>query len=73
MEVNEGIIDRLLRLALAIAIVVLFLTGNLPGYWALLLIFSGTFAMTAMTGYCPLYKPLGIKTCKKQVSASGRV
>lgn len=65
MEVNEGLIDRMLRLAAAIIIVVLFLTGNLPGYWALLLIFSGTFTMTALTGYCPLYKPLGVNTCKK--------
>ncbi|MDY6825075.1 MAG: DUF2892 domain-containing protein [Thermodesulfobacteriota bacterium] len=65
MEVNEGLIDRLVRLALAIIILVLFLTGNLPGYWSLLLIFTGTFAMTAITGYCPLYKPLGINTGKK--------
>ncbi len=65
MEVNEGFVDRLVRLGLAILILVLFLTGNLPGYWALLLILTGTFTMTAITGYCPLYKPLGMNTCKK--------
>ncbi|MFP4445511.1 MAG: DUF2892 domain-containing protein [Desulfosudaceae bacterium] len=63
--INEGLIDRLLRAAIAIVIVVLFLMGKLPGYWALLLILSGSFFMSAMTGYCPLYKPLGINTAKK--------
>lgn len=63
--VNEGLIDRLLRVVVAVAIVVAFLMGKLPGNWALLLIFSGAFFMSAVTGYCPLYKPLGINTAKK--------
>ncbi len=65
MQVNEGLIDRLLRAIVAIAIIVIFLMGNLPGYWALLLVISGMFIMSASTGYCPLYTPLGINTCKK--------
>ena len=65
MQVNEGMIDRLLRVIVAIAIIVAFLTGKLPGNWALLLIFSGSFLMSAVTGCCPLYIPLGINTCKK--------
>ena len=63
--VNEGLIDRLLRAIVAVVIVVAFLMGKLPGNWALLLIFSGSFFMSAVTGYCPLYKPLGINTAKK--------
>ncbi len=65
MEVNEGMLDRIVRLAIAITIIVLFFLGFLEGYWALLLIFSGSFFMSAFTGYCPLYKPLGINTCNK--------
>ena len=65
MQVNEGTIDRIIRLAIAVIILVLFFLGFLEGYWALLLVFSGSFFMSAMTGYCPLYKPLGINTCKK--------
>jgi len=65
MQVNEGTIDRIVRAILGILIIALFLTGRLPGSWALLLIFSGTFLMTAVTGYCPLYTPLGISTAKK--------
>ena len=65
MQVNEGLIDRIARLALAVVIIVLFFMGVLQGYWALLLIFSGMFLMSSFTGYCPLYVPLGINTCKK--------
>jgi hypothetical protein len=65
MQINEGTLDRLFRVVAAIAIIVAFLAGKLPGNWALLLMFSGSFIMTASTGYCPLYGPLGINTCKK--------
>lgn len=65
MHANEGIIDRSLRIVVAVTIIVLFLMGKLPGNWALLLIFSGTLSMSAITGHCPLYKSLGINTCKK--------
>jgi len=65
MRANAGIIDRMIRGLVAIAIIVVFLADKLPGNWALLLIFSGAFIMSALTGYCPLYKPLGINTCKK--------
>jgi hypothetical protein len=65
MKVNEGILDRLARAVLAVAIIALFLAGKLPENWALLLIFSGAFSMSALTGYCPLYEPLKINTCKK--------
>ncbi len=66
MQVNEGTVDRILRAVIAIAIIVLFFMGKLPGYWALLLVVSGAFTLSAITGYCPLYEPLGINTCKKQ-------
>ena len=65
MQVNEGMIDRIIRAAIAVAIIVLFFLGFLEGYWALLLVFSGSFFMSAITGYCPLYTPLGINTCRK--------
>ena len=65
MKVNEGLIDRVIRVAVAIVIILAFLMGKLPGNWALLLIFSGSFLMSAFTGHCPLYTRLGINTCKK--------
>jgi len=65
MQDNDGTIDRIFRVIIAVTIIVLFFLGFLQGYWALLLIFSGSFFMSAVTGYCPLYVPLGINTCKK--------
>lgn len=65
MQVNEGTLDRIGRAALAIFIIALFFAGRLPGYWALLLVFSGSFLMSAITGYCPLYVTMGINTNKK--------
>ena len=65
MQVNEGWLDRLIRVALAVFIIALFLGGLLPGKWGLLLILSGSFFMSALTGYCPLYRPLRINTRKK--------
>jgi len=69
MEVNVGIKDRLARIAGAVIIVLIFLLGWLPGNWGLLLIISGTLIMSATTGYCPLYRPLGINTAKKQADS----
>ena len=65
MQVNEGKLDRLGRLVLAIIIIGAFLTDKLPGQWALLLLISGAFLMSFVTGFCPLYTLLGINTCKK--------
>ena len=48
--VNEGLIDRLLRVVVAVAIVVAFLMGKLPGYRALLLMFSGSLLMSIRQG-----------------------
>ena len=59
MTVNEGILDRIIRLILALVITILFFMGALPGYWALLLIVSGALLVTVVTGYCHLYKLLG--------------
>lgn len=65
MAVNEGILDRLIRLLLALVIIILFFAGALPGYWALLLIVSGALLVTVVTGYCHLYRLLGINTGKQ--------
>jgi len=66
MTVNEGTLDRIIRIIVALLIIVLFFVGALPGYWALLLIISGILLVTAVSGYCLLYKILGTNTCKKE-------
>jgi Inner membrane protein YgaP-like, transmembrane domain len=63
MTVNEGIVDRIARLVIAAAAV-------LVSWWAgfgsvggiLLLVFGGWMVVTAAVGYCPAYQLLKIST-----------
>ena len=59
---NEGIVDRLLRLIIAevLIIVAYFWLG---GTWQIMFYIIGIISLfTAVTGFCALYKILGIKT-----------
>jgi NADH:ubiquinone oxidoreductase subunit K len=63
---NEGSIDRVVRLILA---VVLFLVGvlSLNGAWQILFyILSVVMLITAILGFCGLYKLFGIDTNTKK-------
>lgn len=60
-----GTADKSIRLIAAIVIVVLYYTGILEGGIALaLLIIAVIFALTSLISFCPLYKLIGINTCK---------
>lgn len=60
-----GIIDRVIRVLVAVVIVVLYFTGNIGGTLGIvLLVVAGIFVLTSVISFCPLYLPLGIKTCK---------
>ena len=63
MKKNMGIIDKSVRVLIAIAIVVLYLTNVITGTLAIiLLILAGIFILTSLIGTCPLYLPFGIST-----------
>lgn len=66
MNVNMGMIDRGLRLVVALVLLYLALgTTALGGgllYWLALLV-AVVFGVTALVGSCPLYSMLGIRTC----------
>jgi len=63
---NMGTLDRTIRLLLAAVVAVLYLTGNLTGLAAIILgILAVIFVITSIIGFCPLYVPLGLNTCKK--------
>ena len=60
---NMGLTDRLVRIFLAVALLILNLTGIISGTagW----IISGLaaiFLLTSLVGTCPLYFPFGIRT-----------
>jgi hypothetical protein len=66
MKKNMGNLDRILRVALAVLISILYFTDVITGTWAIiLLVLSGVFLLTSFVGVCPLYKPFGISTRKK--------
>lgn len=66
MKKNMGIVDRLIRTALAVAVVILYLSGQLTGIAAIVLgIFAVIFLITSAIGFCPLYAVLGLSTLSK--------
>lgn len=64
MKNNVGIIDRVLRIVLAIVIGILIYLGTLSGIAAIVLgILGGIFLLTALVGSCGLYTIFGFSTC----------
>jgi hypothetical protein len=67
MVINMGNTDRIIRILIAVAIIVLFLTDVISGTPGIVLIvLAGIFLLTSFISFCPLYLPFGIKTCKKK-------
>lgn len=65
MKKNMGSADRIIRVILAIIFVALYYTGTVTGNLGLVLLILGiVFLLTSLVGFCPLYAPFGIKTCK---------
>jgi Protein of unknown function (DUF2892) len=66
MKQNMGTIDRAIRVLVAIVIAALYFTGQITGtVGVVLLILAGVFVLTSLIGFCPLYKIVGLSTCKK--------
>ncbi len=55
---NEGTIDRVLRVALGIALLYVAFTGR--GVWGYL---GAIPLLTGLMGSCPLYSLFGVSTC----------
>jgi hypothetical protein len=68
MKKNMGVVDRIIRILLAIVVIVLYLTGNITGLAAIILgILAVVFIITSLIGFCPLYVPFKISTiCKSK-------
>ncbi|HOX11659.1 MAG TPA: DUF2892 domain-containing protein [Spirochaetia bacterium] len=66
MTQNMGTIDRVIRIAAAIGIAVLYAVGLISGTTAIVLgFFAVVFLATSFLGFCPLYVPFKISTRKK--------
>ena len=62
---NMGTADRLIRTALAVIVGILYLTGQIGGWTAIILgIFAVIFLLTSSAAFCPLYAPFKFSTRK---------
>ncbi len=69
MKTNVGMFDRLVRLVIAAAAFWLFFTGERPDWEYAALTVGIIMALTAVMGFCPLYRLVGVNTCKKAGAA----
>lgn len=60
MKLNEGTVDRALRIVVGVVLIGLTLAGKI-GVWG----WIGVLPLaTGLIGWCPAYSIFGIKTCK---------
>ncbi|NJE04711.1 DUF2892 domain-containing protein [Thermococcus sp. M36] len=63
MERNEGNLDRAIRVVVGLILLGLWAADKVPYPTAVLIV--GLIALvTGLTGFCAIYKLLGISTCK---------
>ena len=61
-----GSTDKIVRIALAVIIAVLYFTNIISGTLAIALgIFAGIFIITSFVSFCPMYSPFEISTRKR--------
>ena len=64
MERNEGTLDRAIRVVLGLILLGLWTANKVP-YRTVVLIVGLVALITGLTGFCAIYKLLGISTCKE--------
>lgn len=66
MKKNMGSLDRGLRAALALLVVILYFTGVINGTVAIILgVLAVVFLATSFIGTCPVYLPFGLSTLRR--------
>lgn len=62
-----GLIDRIIRILIALAVLILHYTHVISGTLAIiLLVISGVLVLTSIISFCPIYLPFGLSTGKKK-------
>jgi len=62
-----GLMDKGIRILLAVLIAILYFTNQITGVAAIVLgVFAIVFLLTSLVGFCPLYAPLKLSTLKKE-------
>lgn len=66
MKKNMGLMDKGIRILLAVIVGILIFTNTITGILAIILgIFAVVFLLTSFVGFCPLYAPFKLSTLKK--------
>lgn len=66
MTKNMGLVDRVVRILVAVLVLVLYLAHVISGPLAIVLgVIAAVFVLTSFVGVCPLYLPFKLSTLKK--------
>jgi|YelNatPaOPRAMG01_1025707.scaffolds.fasta_scaffold142748_3 hypothetical protein len=66
MKINEGSLDRTLRVIAGLILLALGLLHVISGVWVwVAVIFGAILLVTGLIGFCPLYTLLKINTARK--------
>jgi len=67
MKKNVGTVDKVLRILIAVAVIVLYFTHVISGVLAIiLLIVAAILVVTSLVSVCPIWLALGLSTRKKE-------
>jgi len=67
MKRNVGNTDKLIRYVISLALLSLFYFKIVEGTTGLVVVaVAFVLAITGLLGFCPLYLPFGINTCKRR-------
>lgn len=67
MKPNMGTTDKIIRIALAALVAILYFTNVITGTLGIvLLVLAGVFVLTSFISFCPLYPLLGMNTKEKK-------
>ncbi len=65
MPCNEGKTDRMIRGAIAIVGLVIAIATGFSALGIVALVIGAIMGVTAVTGFCPIYRVINVNTCKR--------
>jgi len=67
MKPNVGTVDKIIRIALAVLVAILYFTNVVSGTLGIiLLVLAAVFVLTSLVSFCPIWAALGVNTGKKK-------
>ena len=66
LTLNEGPVDRIIRVIVGVAMLILGFAGIASGVWMWIAYLAGAILLvTGIVGFCPLYRLFKISTTRK--------